>query len=81
MWTFASEFVQKSLTGVRPDDPEAIPLNFDTITIRGVSGNTFVLFCEKNQLPSQLTPHLLGGHPVDKQDQAAYWRSLWGPSA
>ena len=37
MVTFASEFVRKSLTGVRPDDPEAIPLPFVIIAIRCVS--------------------------------------------
>ncbi len=37
MVTFASEVVQKSLTGVRPDDPEANPLTFVIIAIRCVS--------------------------------------------
>jgi len=37
MVTFASEVVRKSLTGVRPDDPEAIPLTFVIITKRCVS--------------------------------------------
>ena len=37
MSTFASEFVQEPLKGVRPSDPEVIPLTFDVIATRGVS--------------------------------------------
>jgi len=35
--TFASEFAGKSLTGVCPDDPQAIPLTFYIISMRDVS--------------------------------------------
>jgi hypothetical protein len=50
MVTFASEVVRKSLTGVRPDDPEAIPLTFVIIAKRCVSNNPFVLFPDKTMI-------------------------------
>ncbi len=76
MMTFTSEFVRKSLTGVRPDDPEAIPHTFVAIATSDVSQVLHMCFSQKNQMSSHLTPHLSGGRPSDKQDQAAYWRSL-----
>ena len=76
MMTFTSEFVRKSLTGVRPDDPEAIPHTFVAIATSDVSQVLHMCFSQKNQISSHLTPHLSGGRPSDKQDQAAYWRSL-----
>jgi hypothetical protein len=73
MRTFASESVRKSLTGVRSDDPEVIPHTFVHFAARGVSQVMHMcFFCKMPSAESTSPPHLLGGHPVDKKDQAAY---------
>ena len=81
MGTFASEFVQEPLKGVRPNDTEVIPHVFDVMTTRGVSlvNHMYLLF--KTECRVDPPPHLPGGHPEGKQAQAAYWSSLWDPIA
>ncbi len=81
MMTFASEFVRKSLTGAWLDDPEANALRFDMNAMSDASQVIHLcFFFLKIYGRVDLPPHLLGGHPADKQDQAAKWRSLTGPS-
>ena len=81
MRTFASEFVQEPLKGVRPSDPEVIPLTFDVIATRGVSLVIHMYLLFKTECRVDPPPHLLGCHPEDKQAQAAYWSSVWDPIA
>ena len=81
MRTFASEFVQEPLKGVRPNDPEVIPHTFDVMTTRGVSLVIHMYLLLKTECRVDPPPHLPGGHPEGKQAQAAYWSSLWDPIA
>ena len=81
MRTFASEFVQESLKGVRPNDTEVIPHIFDVMTTRGVSLVIHMYLLLKTECRVDPPPHLPGGHPEGKQAQAAYWSSLWDPIA
>ena len=81
MRTFASEFVQEPLKGVRPNDTEVIPHIFDVMTTRGVSLVIHMYLLFKTEFRVDPPPHLPGGHPEGKQAQAAYWSSLWDPIA
>ena len=64
MMTLTSEFVRKSLTGVRPDDPEAIPHTFDTIAASDVSQVLHTCFSKiKSVVESPDTP-LVRGSPI-----------------
>ena len=63
MRTFASEFVQGPLKGVRPNDLEVIPLTFDVIETRGVSLVMHMLLFSLNHVPYCPAPPLAGGSP------------------
>ena len=72
-----SEFVQEPLKGVRPNDPEVIPLTFDVLTTRDVSLVIHMCLLLKIECRVDPPPHLPGGHPEGN----AYWSSVWDPIA
>ena len=80
MMTFTSEFVRKSLTGVRPDDPEAIPHTFVAIATSDVSqpGTPYVFFFKKSVVESPDTP-LVRGSPIGQTGPSRLLEVALGP--